>query len=370
MTTTVSAAPTADPVNELYEHLTAAERARLGFVEQVRRAWATEAFPALRAEFDASAPSAAATDVDAALAHMRTLRGYPWFGWLEREMQKMKWRLLMEMAQAHPEAMAAVAPDGDPDGVGAPSARLVALPEWYTGIDIHCQPGGVWWDDQSAVVYELGARILHMGRNTSLELHRLFTGACVGGVPDGGRIVDLGCGFGKSTVPFAERFRNAEVVGMDLSLPVLRLAHHRARQRGLAIDFRQADASEVPLPDGSCDVVTGTMVLHELPLPVLRQTLHEAARLLRPGGQLRFLEFARTGDTFRDAAMVDHAMRNNEPFIPQLMATDVASVLAAAGLTGARWIPFDERGAGPCPEGFPRRPEWHFPWAVLAAERP
>ncbi len=368
MTTTATAPRTADPVNELWEALTDAERARLGFVEEMRRAWATEVFPALRREFDATAPAEATTDVYAALAHVRTLPTYPWFGWLEREVQKMKWRQLMEMAQRHPEAIAAL--DHGVDDERAPKRRLAKLPTWYTDIDIHCQPGGVWWGDHAAVVYELGARILHLGRNTSLELHRLFTDRCVDELGDDARIVDFGCGFGKSTVPFAERFPTAEVIGIDLSLPVLRLAHHRCRQRGLNATFMQADASDVPLPDASCDVVTGTMVLHELPMPVLVRTLQEAARLLKPGGQVAFLEFARTGDTFRDAAMVDHAMRNNEPFIPQLMEFDAVGVLTAAGLVDVRWTPFDERGAGLCPDGYPRRKEWHFPWAVLSARKP
>ncbi|MGH3656927.1 MAG: hypothetical protein ACRDUA_09725, partial [Micromonosporaceae bacterium] len=44
--------------------------------------------------------------------------------------------------------------------------------------------------------------------------------------------------------------------------------------------------------------------------------------------------------------------------------------LAAAGVPGARWIPFDERSAGLTPQGRAVRPEWHFPWAVLTADRP
>lgn len=355
------------PVDELYDSLTVAERARLGFVEEVRRAWAGKMFPTLRREFDAAAPGAAVASTNGALSHMRTLPTYPWFGWFEREMQKMKWRQLMDMARQHPEAAAALQ-DGD-HSEQVPQ-RLAELPTWYTDVDIHCQPGGLWWSDTAAVVYELGARILHMGRNTSFELHRLFTDRCFGHVGDEARIVDLGCGFGKSTLPFVERFPAAEVIGVDLSMPVLRLAHHRARQRDLKVAFMQADASDVPLDSGSCDIVTGTMVLHELPLDVLTGTLREAARLLKPGGQARFLEFARTGDTFRDAAMIDHAIRNNEPFIPQLMETDVTAVLTEAGLADAGWTPFDERGAGLCPDGFPTRPEWHFPWAVLSAHRP
>lgn len=360
---------TSPPTNELYESLTELERARLGFVEEVRRAWATQVYPALRREFDATAPDPAAGSVTGALAHLRTLATYPWFAWLEREMQKLKWRQLLEMAQRHPDAVTAI---DDPPGREEPGPGPeppADLPSWYTSIDIHCQPGGLWWGDQAAVVYELGARILHLGANSAHELHRLFTARCFTDLPDGARIVDLGCGFGKSTVPFAERYPTAEVIGIDLSRPVLRLARHRARQRGVGIAYLPGDASDVALPSHSCDVVTGTMLLHELPAQVLERTLYESARLLKPGGQVRFLEFARTGDAFRDAVIVDHAIRNNEPFLPQLMELDVVGMLERAGLTGARWTPFDERGDGPRPEGFPHRDEWHFPWAVLAAER-
>jgi hypothetical protein len=37
----------------------------------------------------------------------------------------------------------------------------------------------------------------------------------------------------------------------------------------------------------------------------------------------------------------------------------------------ARWVAFDERGAGRLDgKTWPKRPEWHFPWAVLEAEKP
>jgi len=113
------------------------------------------------------------------------------------------------------------------------------------------------------------------------------------------------------------------------------------------------------------------MLLHELPLSVLRRIFQESARLLTPGGVLRFLDFQFTGDAFRDLAMLEHGARNNEPFMPPMMAADLTAMAHAAGLTGARWTAFDERGAGRL-EGlrWPRRAEWHFPWAVMEAEKP
>src|SRR3546814_9756828 len=104
------------------------------------------------------------------------------------------------------------------------------------------------------------------------------------------------------------------------------------------------------------------MFIHEIPRPALVATLAECARVLAPGGLLRFLDFTRTGDAFRDLAMMEHGERNNEPFMPGLLSADVPGLCAAAGLRNAHWVAFDERGAGRLPDrAWPQRPEWPFP---------
>jgi hypothetical protein len=54
-----------------------------------------------------------------------------------------------------------------------------------------------------------------------------------------------------------------------------------------------------------------------------------------------------------------------------MMAADVCAIARAAGFRNVRWRAFDERGEGLL-EGlhWPDRSEWHFPWAVLEAEKP
>jgi len=344
------------------------EEARLGFVLEMRRRWSQQLFDRQRGEYEAATAAEPPATVEEAVDALQRLPTHPWFGWIERNIQKQKWRAVADVVDRHWDR---IGRDGNGGEIGPSTLELnddFALPDWYTGIDIHCQPGGVWADDQNAYVYELGARILHLGRNDQLELHELFTRTLFGDVEPGARIVDLGCGFAKSTRPFAARFPDAEVIGVDMAAPLLKLGWRRANEAGLRIRFLQADASDVPLPDQSCAVVTGTMVLHELPGDVLAATLTEAVRLLRPGGELRFLEFARTGDLYVDACLQEHAARNNEPFMPLLMDFPVVDVLEAAGATNVRWIPFDERGPGAVDE-HPHATAWRFPWAVLAAER-
>jgi len=246
----------------------------------------------------------------------------------------------------------------------------LTLPDWYTAWDIHVQPGGVWRNDASADIYELGAKLVMLGVNDDYIFHRAFVDTAV---PERAyrRIVDLGCGFGKSTWPFKRRYPEAEVIGVDLAAPCLAMAAEKASAQGLAIRFLQADCARTGLPAGSADLVTSTMLIHEMPRPHLAATLREAARLLAPGGVLRFLDFTYTGQTLRDAVLAAHGLRNNEPFMPGSMRADIGALCRDAGLAEARWVAFDERGRGRLDgREWPERRDWHFPWAVLEAHKP
>ncbi|HEX8756490.1 MAG TPA: class I SAM-dependent methyltransferase [Steroidobacteraceae bacterium] len=343
--------------------------AALEFVLTLRRRWADTLYPQLRKECDAlGAPQPSATEGFADRVH--SLRSYQGFAWLERGSQKMLWRAALD-AIAEDEAAAACAADSGPTGPG-PTLELdprLPLPDWYTAWDIHLQPGGVWSDATSARVYELGARLVMLGDNDDYKFHRLFVETAIP-PRDYRRIVDLGCGFGKSTWPLKKAHPHAEVIGIDLAAPCLELAASRAATRELDIRFRQADAARTGLEPARADLVTATMLIHELPLEELAAVFAEAERLLASGGLLRILDFQYTGDRLRDLAMTEHGARNNEPFMPPMMSADTAAMAEAAGLRNARWTAFDECGAGRLAAlTWPQRPEWHFPWAVLEAEK-
>ena len=342
------------------------QRAALDFVLALRRRWADVVYPELTRQLgDSGAGGLPRADTELE-ARVHQLPAYGGFAWLERGSQKMLWR-------AAAESVAALQRPGAPHVQGPARLELdpaLKLPEWYTDWDIHVQPGGIWRTRQAAEVYELGAQLVMLGENDDYKFHRLFVETAIPG-RSYGCIVDLGCGFGKSTWPLKRTFPGAEVIGIDLSAPCLQLAAERADASGLAIRFRQADAAATGLKPGQAALVTATMLIHELPLPALAATLVEAARLLQPGGLLRVLDFQFTGDPLRDLAMREHGARNNEPFMPPMMQADTVAMAEAAGLKNARWVAFDERDAGRLPDAnWPHRPEWHFPWAVLEAEKP
>ncbi|MES2403257.1 MAG: malonyl-ACP O-methyltransferase BioC [Pseudomonadota bacterium] len=95
------------------------------------------------------------------------------------------------------------------------------------------------------------------------------------------RVLDVGCGTGRGTALLKKRWRDAEVIALDLSLPMLREAR---RHRGWLRPFERvcADGQALPFPDRSVDVVYSNLCLQwcDSPQPLLA----ECARVLKPGG--------------------------------------------------------------------------------------
>lgn len=96
------------------------------------------------------------------------------------------------------------------------------------------------------------------------------------------RVLDFGCGAGRLSQALAEHAD--EVVGLDVSAPMLETARSLDRSGG-CVSFVLAEDSDLrAFPDGSFDLVFTERVLQHLPRPVLEAYLAEFVRVLRPGG--------------------------------------------------------------------------------------
>jgi len=262
-----------------------------------------------------------------------------------------------------PALEAALAP------VEVPTVPHFAVPAYYPSFDVHQHPGGLMGDSLAGFVYERGARST-TPLDKHFDLHHRFTRQ-VSAVTSPQRILDVGCGFGKSTRPFAQQFAQAQVTATDLSMPCLKLARHLDAQENIThVRYLQADACATGLKAGGYDLVTSTMLLHELPTTHLAELFVQAHRLLEPGGwtvHLDFLPQVQPGcDDFTDFIHAGHAVRNNEPYMQSLAAFDLRGHLQSLGFTDIGITPFAENDHALDPS----YPYWRFPWAVVQARKP
>lgn len=332
----------------------------------LRRRWFAQDFATLRRQYEAATqdnPPGTQAEAEPIIAALPAAAN---FMWMHRHIQDRTWALCDRIVAERAEALAqAMTPSGSDLGTLAGTEGF-EYPAYYT-FDYHRQNGGIWRGDANAAVYLLGARIVHVGRNSDFQLHdQLVDEIVLDREPQ--RILDLGCGFGKTTFSLKRRWPGAEVHGLDLAEPCLRLGRKMATARGLDIHWRQADMECVPDPDASCDLAVITMVLHEMPASAIRNTLSEALRLLRPGGTLVMLENRLIGDPFRDTLLKWYSQLIDEPYWEPFRHMDIAAEARAAGFAEARLDKWYIAGTdGPAAEADPRR--WCTPWGLLTAKK-
>lgn len=108
-----------------------------------------------------------------------------------------------------------------------------------------------------------------------------------------GRVLDVGAGTGANVPYLAERAdeTHLEVHAVEPDPHMRRRAREAAREAGLSVDLRDAGAEALPYEDASFDAAVAGIVFCTVPDPT--GALDELARVLRPGGELRFLEHVR-----------------------------------------------------------------------------
>lgn len=102
----------------------------------------------------------------------------------------------------------------------------------------------------------------------------------------GKRVLDLGAGVGRISLVMAQQ--GAEVIALDNSRAMLeRIAGSAAKSRlSSRITTVHAPSHQIPLDDRTVDVVICFGLLEHLPGAERRQTLNEAARVLKKNGRM------------------------------------------------------------------------------------
>jgi len=114
-----------------------------------------------------------------------------------------------------------------------------------------------------------------------------------------GRVLEVGCGNGE-LFPFVAEGGDddLEYHAIEPDPHMRRRAVRNAREGAVAVDLRDARAESLPYPDDAFDVVVSSLVF--CTVQDAEAARSEVARVLKPGGEFRFLEHVRA-DGWRGA---------------------------------------------------------------------
>jgi SAM-dependent methyltransferase len=191
-----------------------------------------------------------------------------------------------ERRYAVSDAHAAVLCDRDSLAYLTPFARMVAAAavQMPRLLEAYRTGGGLGWSDFGELM-----RTAQAEANRPLFLEVLGS-EWLPSLPDldaalrdGGKVADIGCGDGWSSIGIARAYPAVTVDGYDVDGDSIDAARDHAASYGLGerVRFTQVDAASVPTA-GDYDLVTAFECIHDLPDPV--GVLRAARRMVRPGG--------------------------------------------------------------------------------------
>lgn len=156
-------------------------------------------------------------------------------------------------------------------------------------------------------------------------LDRLVELACVQPTD---RVLDVATGTGHTAFAFAPHVR--EVIATDLTPEMLAEGEKLKAECGMQnVEFRIADAHDLPFDDASFDVVTCRRAAHHF--ADIRRALREMMRVLKPGGRLVIDDRSVPEDDFVDATLNRLAWLHDHSHVRQYRPGEWRSKMQEAG---------------------------------------
>jgi len=143
------------------------------------------------------------------------------------------------------------------------------------------------------------------------------------------RILDVATGTGKQAFAFAER--GYQVVGVDLSEAMLRVANRKNKYHNLK--FQTADATKLPFRDDSFDVSCVSFALHDMPPAIRERVLREVARVTKTDGTIMIVDYALPTNKLGGFLSYHFVRLYEREYYARFIRTDLPALLGSVGIT-------------------------------------
>lgn len=224
--------------------------------------------------------------------------------------------------------------------------RTLTYPDYYCTSFHGYDEGNLGW--QPALEADVAARSVHArlwpdgNERGDILLRQSYLDVLKARLSPPKEIVDLGCSTGLSTRALQRTYPEAHITGVELSDYFLAVAQYQTRHPAAAhapmppnapaITWRHAAAEATGLATDSADLVSISLVFHELPASAIRAVIAEAHRILRPGGHLAIMEMNPKAEIYKTMPRyVFTLLKSTEPYLDQYFSLDLHQAIIDSG---------------------------------------
>ena len=144
----------------------------------------------------------------------------------------------------------------------------------------------------------------------------------------GALVLDVATGTGQQAFAFAER--GCQVVGVDLTQPMLSIAWQHTRKA--LVKFETGDATDLRYADDHFDITCISFALHDMPLAIRAKVLREMVRVTKIDGTLVIVDYGLPSGSLSRALAFGLISLYERGYYREFIGSNLITALEEAGI--------------------------------------